>query len=308
MYQAAPGVHCHRTLIANLFFVGTRVDGWVLVDAGVPGSASSIRRASARLFGAGSRPAAIILTHGHFDHVGALPELADDWGVPVYVHPLELPYVNGHSAYPPPDPTVGGGLMTLLSPLYPRGPADLGRRVHLLPSDGAVPHLPGWRWVHTPGHTAGHISLFRDADRTLIAGDAVVTTRQESLIGAVSQFELVWRPPAYYTSDWNMARTSVERLASLEPEVLATGHGHALRGPTMRRALHALAENFDRVRPQHGRYSAQPAVADERGVIHVPQPPRVQTAALALAAAAVAAGAYALSRRSIRLPGSRVES
>ena len=42
--------------------------------------------------------------------------------------------------------------------------------------------MPGWRWVHTPGHTAGHVSLFRDADRTLIAGDAFVTTKQESAL------------------------------------------------------------------------------------------------------------------------------
>ena len=67
--------------------------------------------------------------------------------------------------------------MARLSPLFPRGPYDFTDRIVPLPLDGSVPHLPGWRWIHTPGHTAGHISLFRDSDRTLLAGDALTTRR-----------------------------------------------------------------------------------------------------------------------------------
>ena len=46
--------------------------GWVLIDAGLPGSASRIRRAAHEWIGPWARPSAIVLTHGHFDHVGAL--------------------------------------------------------------------------------------------------------------------------------------------------------------------------------------------------------------------------------------------
>ena len=67
------------------------------------------------LFGHGNRPAAILLTHGHFDHVGALKTLAEEWDVPVYAHTLELPYLTGRSSYPPPDPSVGGGAMAAMS-------------------------------------------------------------------------------------------------------------------------------------------------------------------------------------------------
>jgi glyoxylase-like metal-dependent hydrolase (beta-lactamase superfamily II) len=66
------------------------------------------------------------LTHGHFDHVGPLETLAEEWDVPVYAHALEHCYLNGTESYPPPDSTVGGGLMSLLSPLYPRKPVDVG--------------------------------------------------------------------------------------------------------------------------------------------------------------------------------------
>ena len=53
--------------------------------------------------------------------------------MPIYAHELELPYLTGRSPYPPPDPTVGGGLMADLSWMYPRGPIDLGDRVQRPP-------------------------------------------------------------------------------------------------------------------------------------------------------------------------------
>ena len=119
----------------------------------------------------------------------------------------------------------------------------------MLPEDGVVPGLPDWRWIPTPGHTPGHVSFFRDSDRTLIAGDAVVATRQESLIFILLQRKKVWRPPAYFTPDWEAARDSVHALAALEPASLGTGHGQVLRGSEMRDGLHRLAQHFEALRP-----------------------------------------------------------
>ncbi len=137
----------------------------MLIDAGLRGSAGTILKTAADRFGKDSRPQAVILTHGHFDHVGAFPNLFEYWDVPVYAHRLELPHLTGRSDYPPPDSTVGKGAMALMSVAYPNAGIDLGARVRSLPDDGSVPHMPGWRWIYTPGHTAGHVSLFRDDDR-----------------------------------------------------------------------------------------------------------------------------------------------
>ncbi len=292
----ADGVHRLRTLMVNVYFVESP-DGWWLVDTGLPGFSARIRREGERLFG--SPPSGILLTHGHFDHVGGLPALADAWGAPVYAHALELPYLTGRSAYPPPDPTVGGGAQSWMSPLFPRGPIDLDGRVRMLPEGGAIPGLAAWTWLRTSGHSPGHVSFYREADRTLIAGDAVVTTRQESTISVLLQLARVWRPPAYYTCDWAAARRSVETIAALEPEVLATGHGQVLGGQAMRDALRDLADRFDTLMPDHGRYIPYPAVTDERGVVHVP--PRVGFAprqvAAAVAIGAAAAGAVWVTAR-----------
>ena len=288
-----------RTVMVNVYLYGAPgATEWVLIDTGLYGSAHRIREAAAERFGAGARPAAIVLTHGHFDHVGALRELAEGWDVPVYAHPLELPYLTGRSAYPPPDPTVGGGAMAALSFAYPKAPLDLGPRVRPLPEDGTVPGMPSWRWLHTPGHTAGHVSLFREADRTLVAGDAFVTVKQESVTAVLQQRPEVHGPPAYFTPDWAAAGASVRALADLEPEVAATGHGLPLSGPVMRAALHRLADDFERVAvPEHGRYVGHPAVADEGGVVTVPPRGAGARRAVWLAAGAAALLAVALSVR-----------
>jgi glyoxylase-like metal-dependent hydrolase (beta-lactamase superfamily II) len=163
--------------------------------------------------------------------------------------------------------------------------------------------MPGWRWVHTPGHTPGHVSLFRFSDRLLIAGDAFVTVRQESLLAVMSQRQQISGPPAYFTPDWETARRSVETLMKLDPEIAATGHGIPMRGPRLRAELRDLVETFNtRAVPAHGRYVGRPALADSSGVISVPPPvtDKVQQLLAAGLLGLAIAGIWAQSRRNRR--------
>ncbi|SHL04271.1 MBL fold metallo-hydrolase [Hymenobacter psychrotolerans] len=279
LLHVVPGIWGLRNVFVNLYYVrnpDAPTDPWVLVDAGLPGAGSKIQHNAEALFGPDSPPAAILLTHGHFDHVGALPDLLETWpDVVVYAHPLELPYLRGMSSYPPPDPSVGGGAMAAMSFLYPKKPLDLGQRVQPLPADGSVPHLPGWRWLHTPGHTPGHVSFFREQDKTLLAGDAFVTVQAESGLATLTQQQEVNGPPAYFTQDWEQAAASVAKLAALQPAVAATGHGIPMRGNRLRQQLLELAQHFaERAVPAHGRYVGHPATADETGVTYVPPVPK----------------------------------
>jgi glyoxylase-like metal-dependent hydrolase (beta-lactamase superfamily II) len=264
VHRIADDIAYIRTMIVNVVFQGERGDGWVLIDAGVAGSKSAILSAAREFALVDKPPAAIVLTHGHFDHVGSLTQLMTHWDVPIYAHPLEHPYLNGHAAYPDGDPSVGGGLMASLARLYPTDPIDVSRWLRPLPADGSVPFMPGWRWLHTPGHSPGHVSLFRDVDRALIAGDAFVTTKQESAYAVVTQKPEMHGPPQYFTIDWRAAEKSVALLAALEPNLVITGHGRAMQGAAMQEALSRLAREFTNVAvPADGRYVSHPALAED---------------------------------------------
>ncbi len=265
--EVARDVAYRRLVLVNVIFCGlpdAGDRGWVLIDAGVIGTTSMIVDAAEERFGKDARPAAIVMTHGHFDHVGGLEHLAERWDVPVYAHDLEHPYLNGNASYPPADPTADGGLMSFLSPLYPRKPVNVGARLCPLPPDGSVPFLPGWKWIHTPGHTPGHVSFWRQQDRMVIAGDAFIMTKQESAYAVALQSPEMRGPPMYFTQNWEQAKISVEKLAALDPEIAVTGHGQAMRGQEMREALHRLAQEFDQVAvPKRGRYVRHPAWAED---------------------------------------------
>ena len=305
-WLVAPGVYRMKDLFVNVFIIQNREGtDWVLVDAGLKTSAPKIKKLVEAVFGStGSTPKAIVMTHAHFDHRGSLQQLADEWGVPVYCHHMERPYLTGQASYPPPDPSVGGGMMATLSFVYPRGPINIEEHLAELPEDGSVPELEDWRWIHTPGHTPGHISLFREKDGVLIAGDAFVTTMQESLLAVITQTKFVCGPPKYFTPDWMAAAQSVKALAALEPNVIVTGHGHAMYGDAARKGLHKLANEFWKEgMPATGRYVKEAAVFNEDGIpTHIPAPKGIMLKRLAVAAGLLALG-YIIYRQRHKTTG-----
>lgn len=308
IFYVAPGVWRLKDIFVNMFIIQNREGtNWVLVDTGLKSSAAKIKSMAEMLFGGtGAKPTAIVMTHGHFDHRGSLIQLADEWGVPVYCHHMERPYLTGKASYPPADPSVGGGMMATLSFTYPKGPINVDN-LNELPDDGTLPGLEDWRWIHTPGHTPGHVSLFREKDGVLVAGDAFVTTIIESVISVATQAKVVEGPPKYFTPDWIEATRSVKSLADLEPNVIVTGHGKALYGDEARKALHKLAKNFwQKGIPASGRYVKEAATFDSDGMpTHIPAA-RGNMALRLLGAAALLTIGYLLYKK--RKQGSFLEN
>jgi glyoxylase-like metal-dependent hydrolase (beta-lactamase superfamily II) len=285
----ATDVHGLKAGIVNLALIGSPGvgdGGWTLIDAGLPGYTHTILRRASELFGSGREgevvpPAAVVLTHGHFDHIGSLHSLLRAWQsdgrtIPIYAHPLELPYLTGRSAYPPADPSVGGGLLARTARLFPPGPFDFRPNIQPLPPGGIVPTLPDWEYIETPGHSPDHISLFRREDGVLIAGDAFVTTRQQALFPSLSASLFIQGPPWYYTPDFSSAHESIQKLRRLMPSKALTGHGPVVEDEALLRALSRVDEYWDDpqagITPPNGRYRQHPAVTDEEGVREVPPP------------------------------------
>ncbi|WP_339183738.1 MBL fold metallo-hydrolase [Oceanobacillus sp. FSL W7-1293] len=254
--EVLPDIYCHTIQIVNICFVqDPETKSVVLIDAGMPKSADKIIAVTEERFGKNSRPKAIILTHGHFDHVGGLVDLVKHWNVPVYAHKLELPFLTGKKSYPEPDPSVEGGLVAKASSMFPNEPIDIGSSIVELPADGSVPEMPGCKWIHTPGHSPGHVSLYRESDRMLIAGDAFITVKQDSLYKVMVQEREIHGPPRYFTTDWEAAKKSVQTLEALKPAIAITGHGEPMYEEELSEGLKKLVKTFDQTAvPDFGRY------------------------------------------------------
>jgi glyoxylase-like metal-dependent hydrolase (beta-lactamase superfamily II) len=161
--------------------------------------------------------------------------------------------------------------MAQMSRTFPHSGINLGIHLRSLPDDGSLPGLPEWRWIHTPGHTSGHVSLFRERDRSLVAGDAIITVNQENAVKLMTQIREFRNPPCYLTQDWGAAERSVQRLAALRPFLVATGHGLPVSGDWVADELKRFSAAF--TPPEHGRYVNTPVRSDEYGILFVPPAP-----------------------------------
>jgi len=284
MNEIASGVAHLPILFVNVYFVGKPGEDWVLVDSGLPGFAQKIRDKAAERYGADSRPRAIVLTHGHIDHASNARELAEAWDVPVYAHHLELPYLDGRSDYPPKDPTIGGAIAFAARFLSDKK-RDVGSHLRELP-EAKLDVLPDWEIHFTPGHSPGHVSLFRPSDRTLLAGDAIATADFDSWAKIVTQVPEISRAGAPFVCDWDAARDSAALLATLKPFAIGAGHGVPMAGSDMAEELEVFAAQFPM--PDHGRYADEAAITDESGIVDLPPKPfdwRLAIGALGLVAA-----------------------
>jgi len=242
--EVAEGVHRIADGAVNWYIV--EEDGRVaLYDAGWPRSWSRVEEALAALSYDPGSVEAVVLTHGHPDHLGAAEDVRVNLGARVLAHEPEVDRVKGQAPGSSPWTLVPGLSLQLWRP--PALGFVLGATVRgfLMPkwvkevesfASDATLDVPGRpRVIPTPGHTEGHVS-FELSDRgVLIAGDAIVT--RDPVTGA---------PGPCLTHDTvasspDQVRRSLGNLESSTADVLATGHGDPWRG-SMREAVAAVRE------------------------------------------------------------------
>jgi glyoxylase-like metal-dependent hydrolase (beta-lactamase superfamily II) len=231
--EIATGVWWLQVGGVNVYFVHSQ-GSWTLVDAGWARTIETVRRAAEWLFADDAPPAAILLTHAHPEHVGAAAQLANDWNVPAYVHRDDIPLLSGDVFTQLESPqAITRAILRVLRRLPRRvrerlTNPELAEAVKPLPARPAeVPGLPEWEWVPVPGHTPGQVAYFRRADRTALVGDALMTV---PLAGLLPRLQRISPPVRLASWDWQRVKRSVCVLASLEPRVLAAGHGIPMSG------------------------------------------------------------------------------
>lgn len=229
--EVAREVFLVRGVASN--WVMLREDGALtLVDAGYPGDLTSVLAGIARI---GSRPEdlrAVLVTHAHVDHVGAVPALLERREVPVLAHPEELPLLHGERTERIPTSAV---LRRCWRPRVARWTLKVARAggagTPLLPTaeaftPGETLDVPG-RPVPVPsgGHTPGHTAYLLPAQNAVITGDALVTGHD---VVAGTGPQLI---PQDFTHDAAGADTALDALRELPADLLLPGHGAAWRGP-----------------------------------------------------------------------------
>src|ERR1700730_16281317 len=204
-------------------------DGFTLIDTNMSGQAQAIMQEAGKL---GVPIVRIVLTHAHVDHVGSLEALHDALpGVQVAIGERDARFLTGDKSLDASEPQV---------PLKGGYPIVSTKPTRLLHEGDRIGSL---EVIATPGHTPGHIAFLDTRDRAVIAGDAFQTQGGVAVSGT---FELLFPLPAFATWHKGLALESARKLLSLQPSVLAIGHGRMLSQPqaAMERAISVMERSL----------------------------------------------------------------
>ncbi len=208
--EVAPGVHQLPAIGARVTAVAGS-DGVLLIDSGTRGSLSMMDVGLKKVGYSLADVRLIVLTHAHPDHAGGLAALVRATSAPVAVHEAEADFVNG--ARPMPSPYRLGLVARATGPMMSRLYGPPVRVEHSLADGAALDWSEEIRVVHTPGHTAGSISLYLASQRLVMVGDALQY-----------RFRRLSGPAWAVTKDPNQATESLGRLLPLDFHTIAFSH------------------------------------------------------------------------------------
>jgi glyoxylase-like metal-dependent hydrolase (beta-lactamase superfamily II) len=207
MREVVPGVWQLSSMPRQL--MNAYLAGGVLFDALTRGARKKVLRELA-----GQPLKLVALTHCHPDHQGAAKEVCVQFNVPLACHEADVPAMEGREQMVPRNFILKVAQRRFAGPPHP-----VGRVLH----DGD--EVEGFRVVHAPGHTPGHVIYFRESDGLAIAGDVLRNVRYLTTLPRLGE------PPGFFSADPVQNLRSVQILAGLRPKVVCFGHGQPLRDP-----------------------------------------------------------------------------
>jgi glyoxylase-like metal-dependent hydrolase (beta-lactamase superfamily II) len=180
-------------------------DATILVDAAYPGQVSEFRHAITKAGASFEKIGKIIVTHRDWDHTGGLRDILTE--LPqrpsVFAHCEEKPYID-----------------ECITPL----------KAIVVEDTGQLPFCGGITIIHTPGHKPGHICLYVEQSKTLIAADALAVEGDELIL-----------PPKSVNLDWRLAMKSLEKLIKYDIQTVVCYHGGIWKG-NVSRSIAELAD------------------------------------------------------------------